>query len=149
MRLVLLALFSIVCALVACKDPAREAAEAKARDREALKAVVLADSELDRTLKRVDDLSAKGDDTAAALFLEKDAAGQADRAFATATAASVTTEWGKARRDEWLAILRDRRAEIPRYLAALRSNDLEAKLAAVEAQAALQRRALAAALAVD
>jgi hypothetical protein len=44
-------------------------------------------------------------------------------------------------------VLKDRRDAIPSYVSALRGEDLDAKLAAVEAQLTLQRRAIQAATA--
>ena len=41
-------------------------------------------------------------------------------------------------------MLRDRKNELPRYTEAVKSNDAEKLLSAIEAQAAIERRALAA-----
>jgi hypothetical protein len=131
----------------ACNDrPSEEVSLAK--DRAMLDRIVESDLELDRALKRADDLSAKGDDLAAANALDKFALPRATAAAAQAHAAIVTTPWAKERVAEWTAIAADRAREIPIYAAALRGDDIAAKLAALEAQTAIQKRAIAAAAAV-
>ena len=132
---------------VACDDkPSVEVA--LERDRATLDRIVESDLELDRALKRADDLSAKGDDAAAANALDKFALPRATAAAAQARTAIVTTPWAKDRVAEWLAIAADREKEIPIYAAALRGDDMAAKLSALEAQASIQKRAMRAATAV-
>ena len=130
------------------KDEPPTPAVQLANDRVTLDAIVASDVDLDAVLKLADDQSRMGNDAAAADTLEQRAIPVADAALARARAATVTTSWAVARREEWLAILQDRRAQTARYASALRGEDLDAKLAAVEAQAELTKRAMAAALAV-
>ena len=144
--LVALAAVAAVAA-VACDDKPSFEVEL-ARDRATLDRIVEADLELDRAMKRADDLSVKGDDTAAANALDKFALPRATAAAAQARTAIVTTPWAKDRVAEWLAIAADREREIPIYAAALRGEDMAAKLSALEAQASIQKRAMRAATAV-
>ena len=118
------------------------------RDRATLDRIVESDLELDRAMKRADDLSVKGDDAAAATALDKFALPRATAAAAQVRTAIVTTPWAKDRVAEWLAIAADREKEIPIYAAALRGEDMAAKLSALEAQASIQQRAMRAATAV-
>ena len=119
-----------------------------ARDRATLDALVAEDARVDRALMDADGASRAGEDARAAALLETRAAPAADRAIAEADALTMETPWGTARREALRRVLSDRRAEIPRYAAALRGTDLDAKLAAIEAQVALQKRALEAAASV-
>ena len=66
-----------------------------------------------------------------------------DEALAAMETARLTSVWGKEKGDELASVLRDRKAELPRYEEAVKSGDLEKMLATVEAQAAIERRALA------
>jgi hypothetical protein len=136
-------------AAAACRDATREAAGTLQADREALEGIVAADTDLDGVLKQADDTAASGDGPAAAILLERDGIPRADAALSRAKAAVVATPWAAARKEEWLGILVDRRAELPRYAAALRQDDLDVRLAAMQAQVELQKRALAAAVAVS
>ena len=146
MRAAVAASFAVATLPMGCDD--KVTVDPLAKDRAALDRIVAADLDLDRALKRADDLSAKGDDAAAADALEKLALPRATAALGAARAAIVTSAWAKERHAEWLAIAADREREIPRYAAALRGDDMAAKLAALEEQAAIQKRAMGAALAV-
>ena len=101
-----------------------------------------ADEALDRALKSADDASRAGDDARAADLLEGAAARASRDAVAEAEREPLETPWGRARRDAILAVLRERQAAIAPYARAVRGEDLDAKLAAIEAQIALQKRAL-------
>ncbi len=52
------------------------------------------------------------------------------------------TAWARSRRDALVSVMRERQASLPPYAQALRGEDIEAKLAAVETQIALQKKAL-------
>jgi hypothetical protein len=134
-------------ALLGCHDPAREQAEREARDRVRLESIVTADEALDRALKSADDVSRAGDDAKAAALLEGDGARASSDAVAEAEREPLETPWARARRDAILAVMRERGASIAPYASALRGEDLDAKLAAVETQIALQKKALDAAAA--
>jgi hypothetical protein len=125
------------------------AASSPELDRAALGGIVTDDLAIERTLKSANDLAARGADDEAIARLERDALPAIDAALEQARAASVRSAWGALRRDEWVAILGDRRKETGRYAAALRDGSLEARAAAMQAQAELTRRAMAAAKAVQ
>jgi hypothetical protein len=125
----------------ACTDPVE-------RDRTALERVVQADEAFDRAMKEADDASRAGRDPQAADLLRDKARPAADAALAAAKGAAVETEWGRARKRELVTLVGDRAAEVPAYEEALRSADPAKKLAALERQIALQKRALEAAAAV-
>ncbi len=132
---------------VACRDPAREQAERDGRDRARLERIVTADEALDRALKSADDASRAGDEARAATILESGATEASNEAIAEAEREPLETAWAGARRDAILAVMRERRGSIAPYAQALRGEDLDAKLAAIEAQIGLQKRALEAAAA--
>ncbi len=117
-------------------------------EQETLEGIVSADMDLDALLKRADEQAASGDRAGAATLLETDGIPRAEAALARARAAVVSTPWAVARRDEWLGVLTDRRAELPRYAAALRQDDLDVRLAAMKEEVELEKRAMAAAVAV-
>lgn len=124
-----------------CTDPEQ-------RDRDALEKVIAADELFDRAMKEADDASRAGRDPDAANVLRDRARPAGETALGAAKGAGVETEWGKARKAELVAVIGDRAAELPRYEEALRSGDPEKKLAALQRQIDLQRRALGAAAAV-
>jgi hypothetical protein len=126
------------------RDPVKEEIDRRARDHERLADVVAADQELDRELKEADDASQGGDDAKAAALLDRDANKAADDAIAEAEHAPLESVWGRARRDELLAVIHARKDEIKAYADALRGDDLDKKLAAVEKQLELQKRAITA-----
>ncbi|HEY2513826.1 MAG TPA: hypothetical protein VGI39_23320, partial [Polyangiaceae bacterium] len=128
-----------------CHNAARDLAERDARDRARLAAVVDADQVLDRAFKAADDASRAGQDAKAADLLEGEVVHAAADAIAEAEREPLESAWAKARRDALVRVLRDRQASIAPYAQATRGEDLEAKLAAVQTQIELQKRALAAA----
>jgi hypothetical protein len=125
-----------------CHDTGREQAERDARDHARLEAIVAADEEMDRALKRADDASRAGDDAKAAALLEDEGARAAAEAFDEAEREPLETTWARSRRDAVLDLIRDRRASIQGYAEALRGEDLDAKLTAIKVQIALQKKAL-------
>jgi hypothetical protein len=134
-----------VLACLACHNPAREVAERDARDHARLAAIVDADQLFDRALKAADDASRAGEDRRAADLLEGEATRAANDAIAEAEREPLESPWAGARRDALVRVLQDRQASLGEYARALRGEDLEAKLAAVQAQLELQKRALEAA----
>jgi hypothetical protein len=96
-----------------------------------------------------DDAAMNGDATRALALIESDAKPAMDEGLRLADGASVKTEWAKAKRDAIAAVLRDRKNELPRYTEAVKSNEAEKLLSAIEAQAAIERRALAAVAGID
>lgn len=137
------AALALAVLLAACTKSAPPEPAARPKDDEgAVRAILAADQKLDRALKEADDESAKGHDAAAADALEKKASPAADEAIAVAEAQSMRSAWGREQKDALLSSLRERKAEIPRYASALRGEDLEAKLAAVQKQVALEKKAM-------
>jgi hypothetical protein len=112
-----------------------------------LETIVNADEALDRALKKADDASRAGDDDGAARLLEDVAAQASAEAVREAEGEPLETPAGRARRDAILAVMRERQAAIAPYAKAIRGDDLDAKLSAIETQIALQKRALEAATA--
>jgi hypothetical protein len=84
----------------------------------------------------------------AARLVDEDAIPAADRALDVAKKAQPESAWGRARKDDLVGAMTDRRDELPRYAAALRAQDLEAQLASVQKQIAIEKRAMSAADAI-
>ena len=91
-----------------------------------------------------DEAVAKGDGAKALALIESDAKPAIEQGLRLTDAAPIKTDWGKAKREEVRKILVDRKSELPRYTEAVKSNDAEKLLSAIEAQAAIERRVLAA-----
>jgi hypothetical protein len=142
---------ALVLACAACSKsappppPAATTEDSASRDRAKLESIVAADAAFDRAMKTADDAERGGDDTKAAGLLTGAATKAADAAITAATSAALETPWAAARRDSLVAVLRARKDTLPKYAAALRGEDIEAKLAAVQTQLELQKWALDAA----
>jgi hypothetical protein len=95
-----------------------------------------------------DDAVAKGVVAKALALVDREAKPAIDEGLRRADGATLKTVWANARREQIVAVLRDRKNELPRYTDAVKSNDAEKLLAAIEAQAAIERRALAAVAAI-
>jgi len=126
--------------LAGCK--ACEHAPVPKDDEPKIKAILEADGKLDRALKEADDESAKGNDAKAAEVLDSKATAAADDAIRVAEAQTPVTGWGNEQKGALLGVLHERRDAIPPYAKALRSDDLDAKLGAVEKQIDLEKRAM-------
>lgn len=123
----------VILTLAACTKTASD-------DAPQIRAILEAEARLDRALKEADD---ERDGARAATLLETRAMPAADDAIAIANAQAPPTEWGKGEKDALVSLLRDRKASIPEYASALRGDDLEVKLAALEKQRDLEKRAKA------
>ncbi|MEO6418275.1 MAG: hypothetical protein ABIP39_02645 [Polyangiaceae bacterium] len=137
--------------LAGCRpSPEPVPADPAALDKAAIDRIVAADQKLDRALKEADDLASRrekdgapaGNEIEAAALLERNALPAATEALAVANASGVTTPWADARKRELIGILQDTKDEIPRYAAALRGTDVDAKLAAIQAEVALEKRTI-------
>jgi hypothetical protein len=106
---------------------------------------VSADESFDAALKKADDAERGGDDAKAAGILEGEAARVSSAAIAEAEKAPLETAWARAKRDALVAVMRERSQSLGPYAKALRGEDIDAKLAAVEVQVELQKKALRAA----
>jgi hypothetical protein len=94
-------------------------------------------------MQTADEAVAKNDAPRALAVIENEAKPAIDQGLRLAEGAKLETEWGKTKRDAIAKVLRDRKSELPRYTEAVKSNDAEKLLSAIEAQAAIERRALA------
>jgi len=134
----------ILALACACAKPAPpDETTLRAEDRAALEPVVALDVRASQAMREADSATGKGEADAAADALAARARPAVDEALRAAENATVNSGWGRAKRGELLAILRDRKAEIPKYEDAVRGGDPEKMLASIEAQAAIERRALA------
>ncbi len=123
--------------------------ELRAEDRPELKKIVAEDVRASQALHAADEAAAKGDAKAALDLVDRQAAPAIDEGLRLADATAPRTAWGRAKRDAIAAVLRDRKTELPRYTDALKSGDPEKLLGAIEAQAVIERRALAAVAGID
>lgn len=142
--LVLVALVSAGVAGVACESKPTPPDEAtlRAEDRRALEEIVVIDVKVSQAMRDADTATGTGDAGAATSIVTGRAKPAADEAIATAGRTPMKTAWGNEKKAELVAILEERRAEMPRYEAAVKGDDPEKMLAAIEAQAAIERRAL-------
>jgi hypothetical protein len=122
----------------------RGASADEREDARALDAVLAADQALDDALREVDAKS-RADGPTAADVIDSRAIPLADRVVERANGVAMRSAWGRERQGELATSARNRRAELPRYARALREDDLQAKLTAVEAQLELQQKAMEAA----
>ncbi len=143
--------------LAGCRpSPEPVPADPAALDKATIDRIVAADQKLDRALKEADDLASRhekdgapgANELEAAALLERNALPAATDALALATTSAVTTPWADARKRELVGILQDTKDEIPRYAAALRGTDIDAKLAAIQAEVALEKRTIEAVTAI-
>ncbi|AKV02414.1 hypothetical protein AKJ09_09077 [Labilithrix luteola] len=116
--------------------------DARATDEKALEALVLLDVRASKAMREADAAAHAGELEKALDIVSKRARPAIEEGLRTGEAVTTKTRWGQAKREELLGILRDRKAEMPRYEEAVRGNDPEKMLASVEAQAAIERRAL-------
>ncbi len=124
------------------RDDARNESETVLRDQAALEQVINRDLELDKVMQEADEAVAHNELTKAIALLDTQAVHGADATLAAANASVVTSTWGQGRRIALIALATDRKNDIPKYAAALKAGDLGAKLNAIQAQLALQRRAM-------
>ncbi len=121
----------------------------RAEDKRVLEQVVAIDVRASQAMREADTATGKGDADAAVAIASTRARPAVDEALHAAELATLKTDWGRSKRGELLGILRDRKAEMPRYEEAVKGGDPEKMLAAIEAQAAIERRALATVAAVS
>lgn len=111
-----------------------------ALDRTDLQSALAADATLDEALTKADEAERSGLDEDAANILKR-LHPDAERAVAAAEGLAPRSPWGKKERDALVALEHDRKDELDRYEKALRSGDLDEKLAALKKQLELERRA--------
>jgi len=147
--LLALALFAGGAAACGKQPTPPDEATLRAEDKRELERVVMIDVRASQAMRDADDATRVGDAGAAATALAGRAAPAVDEALRVAEGATMKSEWGKTKRDELVAILRDRKAEMPKYEEAVKTGDPEKMITAIQAQAAIERRALATVSAVQ
>lgn len=140
---------ALPCAAACSKAAPPDEATLRADDKRELERVVAIDVRASRAMRDADEATRVGDAGAATLAVAQRARPAVDEALRAAEAAALKSEWGRLKRDELVAILRDRKAEMPKYEQAVTTGDPEKLLAAIQAQAAIERRALATVAAVQ
>ncbi len=141
----------VFAALLACskQEPAPDETTLRADDKRELERVVAIDVRASQAMRQADEAAQAGDAGAASLAVTSRALPSVDEALRIAEGATMKSAWGKAKRDELVSILRDRKAEMPKYDEAVRTGDAEKMLTVIQAQAAIERRALATVSAVQ
>lgn len=130
----------IAAALLLATACTKGEADRQREDAATLATIVEVDVQVSASMKVADDAARAGDLPKVTATLES-ASREADDGLRRADGANVSTPWGRSQRETLAALLRDRKREMPRYGAALRGGDPVELLAAVETQAALERRA--------
>ena len=120
----------------------------RAEDKRALEPLIALDVRASQAMRDADTATGTGDAGAAAGIVGTRAKPAVEDALRLAESTTVKTAWGTTKRDALLGILHDRKAEMPKYEEAVKDGDPEKMLAAIEAQAAIERRALATVAAV-
>ncbi len=141
---------ALATGLAACaKDPAREEALRVERDQIALRGIVDAEARVQRAFDDEGRAEKAHRDDEAAGLLETSVLPATEGALAIARATTPESAWGRARRDDMLAALAERKDELPRYVVALRSHDQEAQLASALKQAEIEKHVLRASQAIS
>jgi hypothetical protein len=136
--------------LAACSKPAPpDEATLRADDKRELERIVAIDVRASQAMRDADDATRVGDAGAAASAVSGRALPAVEEALRAAEGTAMKSEWGKGKRAELIGIFKDRKAEMPKYEEAVKGNDPEKILAAIQAQAAIERRALATVAAVQ
>lgn len=149
-RALAVALVFFLLSLAACSKPAPpDEATLRAEDKRELERVVAIDVRASQAMRDADDATRVGDAGAASTAITSRALPAVDEALRTAEAATMKSEWGRTKRAELVGILRDRKTEMPKYEEAVKTGDPEKMLAAIQAQAAIERRALVTVAAVQ
>ncbi len=118
-------------------------ADARAEDQRTLEQIVALDLRASRAMREADTATGNGNGAEAVALVATRAKPAVEEGLRAAASARLLTPWGRSKRDELASILHDRDAEMPRYEDAARGADPSKLLAAIEAQAAIERRALA------
>ncbi len=121
-------------------------AELQRDDRAKIDLIVAEDVRASHAMAEADAASRRGDLPAALQAIEGRARPAIQDGLRLARATETRTAWGSAKRGTFREILAARDAELAAYTAALKSDDPATLIAAIEAQAAIERRAV---LAVD
>jgi hypothetical protein len=118
-------------------------------DRGHLRALLRSDAEVSRTLHRADQAMALSQQAEAQRLVLVEAKPVASENVSRAAGLAPTTDWGKGRRGELDALLRDRATSLDEYAAAMGSGDAQRVVDALEQQRDIERRALTLAQALE
>ncbi len=140
---------AFAAALVASVACTKAEPELRAEDRPDLTKLVEQDIRASKAMHAADDAVARGDAKAALDLVDAQARPAIDEGLRLADGTAPRTAWGRAKRDAVAAVLRDRKNELPRYTEAVKSGDAEKLLAAIQAQAEIERRALVAVAGIE
>jgi len=119
-------------------------AELRQDDRARLEAIVAEDVRASKAMAEADTAARNGDARAALDAVDRRAEPAIEAGLRLTSSAEPRTEWGRARRDAFATILADRRSELGPYREAVKTGDVEKLVSAIEAQAKIERRAIAA-----
>ena len=122
----------------------KSAAELRQDDRVTLEQIVAEDVRASKAMADADTAARSGDVPTALAAVDNRAKPAIEAGLRLATSAEPKTEWGRTRRDTFATILADRRSELVPYREAVKSGDAAKLVAAIEAQAKIERRAIAA-----
>lgn len=111
-------------------------------DRAKLRAVLERDAETSRVLHQADQAMAVAKLDEAQRLVVGQAKPAASENARRAEELAAATDWGKARRGDLHALLRDRAASLDEYAAAMASGDAQRVVDALERQRDIERRAL-------
>lgn len=119
-------------------------AELRQDDRQSIEAIAAEDVRASRAMAEADTAARKGDVPGALDAVDNRARPAIEAGLRLASSADPKTEWGRTRRDTFAKLLEDRRAELGPYREAVKSGDAEKLVTAIDAQAKIERRAIAA-----
>jgi hypothetical protein len=138
------ALGFVLGALFACTESREaDAAAAERRDRDALAKVIAVDVRASRAMHDADEAAMTGDAGAALDIVAARASPAVDEGLGLLDRAAAESAWGRQKKEAIGGILRDRKAEMPRYADAVRSGEPGKLVDAMRAQAEIERRAVA------
>jgi hypothetical protein len=132
----------VVLCLGCSKDAGREA-DLLRDDRARMELIIAEDMRASRAMAEADEAARRGDVPGAIEAVEARAR-PAIEAGLTAAHIQARTSWGLAKQDALVKILADRKAELTPYTEAVKSNDPQKLVGSIEAQAKIERRAIAA-----
>lgn len=133
-----------LASLVFCGPGCRDGADAHrcAADRTAIEGVLQPDQRASELLRQADALAVQRRSDEAARLVDAQVVVACDQAIAQAGALQPQSRWGRAKLAEAFALLEERRRSARTYAEALRSGDAERVLDQMQAQKAVEQKAL-------
>ena len=119
-------------------------AELRQADRAKLESIVAEDVRASKAMAAADAAARSGDVRTSLDVVDRRAEPAIEAGLRLTSSADLRTDWGRTRRDAFVSILTDRRSELGPYRDAVKSGDAEKLVSAIEAQAKIERRAIAA-----